>query len=59
MTQTKRNNRPVFKRSVAMELVKYGATLVEVVPNRNNPGYKVYFFKNDEKFNSLMAILAN
>ena len=21
--------------------------------------YKVYFFKNDEKFNSLMAILAN
>ena len=57
--QTKRNNRPIFNRSVAMKLVEHGATLVEVVPNKRNPGYKVFFFKDDEKFKALMTILAN
>lgn len=47
----------IFKRDLALLLIKYGAKLVDTKPNRNRPSYNVYYFEVDEKFNDLMKIL--
>lgn len=47
----------IFKRDLALLLIKYGAKLVDTKPNRHRPSYDVYYFEVDEKFNSLMKVL--
>ena len=47
----------IFKRDLALLLIKYGAKLVGTKPNRHRPSYDVYYFEVDETFNNLMKIL--
>ena len=54
---TNKPTKGIFKRDLALLLIKYGAKLVDTKPNRHRPSYDVYYFEVDDKFNSLMKIL--
>ena len=47
----------IFKRDLALLLIKYGAKLVDTKPNRHRPSYDVYYFEVNDRFNYLMKIL--
>lgn len=49
-----KGNYPVFKKALAVKLIKEGATLVAVEKNKNNDRFSVFYFQNDDEFKALL-----
>lgn len=49
-----KGNYPVFKKALAVKLIKAGATLVAVEKNKNNDRFSVFYFQNDDEFKALL-----
>ncbi|MDQ0976508.1 hypothetical protein QFZ31_006386 [Neobacillus niacini] len=47
----------IYKKSMALELIRMGNDLEYTSKNRENPKYQVYFFEHTEKLNQDIAIL--
>ena len=44
----------IFSNRLASQLIMFGANLVEVKSNKNNPKYNIYYFeKNDKLYEGL------
>lgn len=47
----------IYKKSMAIELIKMGNDLEYTSRNRNDPRWQVFFFEHTEKLNEDLAIL--
>ncbi|WP_045522741.1 hypothetical protein [Neobacillus niacini] len=47
----------IYKKSMALSLIRMGNDLEYTARNRENPKYQVYFFEHTEKLNNDIAIL--
>lgn len=47
----------IYKKTMAIELIKMGNDLEYTSRNRNDPRWQVYFFEHTEKLNQDLAIL--
>jgi hypothetical protein len=47
----------IYKKSMALELIRMGNDLEYTSKNRNDPRWQVYFFQHTEKLNEDLAIL--
>ena len=47
----------VYKKTLAIDLIKLGHDLEYTARNRNNPKYQVYFFKHTKQLDKDIAML--
>lgn len=47
----------IYKKSMALELIRMGNDLEYTARNRENPKYQVYFFEHTEKLNDDIAVI--
>ena len=53
------SNKPIFKKDLALSLVRLGNELMDVTTNSRNPKYLIFYFKNTDKLKKDIAILNN
>lgn len=53
------NNKPIFKKQLALDLIKLGNELMDVTTNDRNPKYLIFYFKYTDKLKKDMELLNN
>ena len=51
------NNKPIFKKDLALSLVRLGNELVDVTTNSRNPKYLIFYFKDTDKLKKDIELL--
>ena len=51
------NNKPIFKKDLALSLVRLGNELMDVTTNSRNPKYLIFYFKSTDKLKKDMELL--
>ena len=44
-----KQNKPIFKKTLAFDLIELGNKLVDVTTNERNPKYLIFYFEENEK----------
>ena len=50
-------NKPIFKKDLALSLVRLGNELMDVTTNSRNPKYLIFYFKYTDKLKKDMELL--
>lgn len=53
------NNQPIFKKQLALDLIKLGNELADVTTNDRNPKYLIFYFKYTDKLKKDIELLNN
>ena len=53
------NNKPIFKKDLALSLARLGNELVDVTTNNRNPKYLIVYLKNTDKLKKDIELLNN
>ena len=51
------NNKPIFKKDLALSLVRLGNELMDVTTNSRNPKYLIFYFKCTDKLKKDIELL--
>ena len=51
------NNQPIFKKQLALDLIKLGNELMDVTTNSRNPKYLIFYFKCTDKLKKDIELL--
>ena len=51
------NNQPIFKKQLALDLIKLGNELMDVTTNDRNPKYLIFYFKSTDKLKKDIELL--
>ena len=51
------NNQPIFKKQLALDLIKLGNELADVTTNDRNPKYLIFYFKSTDKLKKDIELL--
>ena len=43
-----KQNKPIFKKTLAFKLIDLGHKLVDVTPNERNPKYLIFYFEETQ-----------
>ena len=44
-----KQNKPIFKKTLAFKLIDLGYKLVDVTPNERNPKYLIFYFEETQE----------